>query len=479
MEALLIAATGFALLFFVIVIVRIMGDKPATNIKLDDISKLRSYLIPDFGVMSAWPWKPLIIGIAIGAVATSPIILLIKMRARQLACPDTRLHRYTLGDKDEIKNLVVICGVLCRRASEGREPVHLDFTFSILNMSLFQISVDSIDEFITYHESGNAYRPKLAPRLESNKARNLTFRQTGHFVVQQDFLTEAEANYILNGPIDTIFSLNSLKITVSGDELEPTLLNTDIMVKKDDSWLNYHESYFFSSGIAARNAHIEPDNKLSSATHTTREPTSTPALTPEANIVVYLDDDDNYFRLQVDHENIYRESSQPTARSAVLVQFRNEPKPPQKVGRAPNVRASVFYYFGISNTAEYRSDYPCWLNEPSSLPSFEVGMPHYLILGIFQPVGSEYNFPVYDRSEPDRITCAMSTGSSLTLNITVKLFWGEHYEFGIEKKFELMFETAGENKFFELSLLTDERDERYKLIKQSRDRVRLRPVVSS
>jgi hypothetical protein len=194
---------------------------------------------------------------------------------------------------------------------------------------------------------------------------------------------------------------------------------------------------------------------------------------PKANIVFYLDADDNYFRVQVDHEKIFREVSQPTARSAVVVQFRNEPNPPQKVSRASNVRSSVFYYFGHSNTAEYRSDYACWLNEPASTVSFEVGMKHSLILGIFQPVGSEHNFQIYDRSEPN-IPCVLSTGGSVMLNITVKLFWGKHYEFGIEEKFELVMETAGNDRYFELSHLTGEMDERHKPVRQSRGRARFK-----
>lgn len=168
-------------------------------------------------------------------------------------CPDKRLHRFGVEDKQDIKNLVRICGVLCRKVAEGREPVHLDFTFAILNKSLFQISVDSIEGYITFYESGNAYKPKLLPRIEGNKTRNLSFRQTGHFVVQQDFLTEAEANYVLNTP-DTIFHLNSLKITIIGDEIEPTALNSDIHVKNESQWLDYNEIYFFSSGMLAQNA---------------------------------------------------------------------------------------------------------------------------------------------------------------------------------------------------------------------------------
>ena len=220
-------------------------------------SSLTEWLVICVTYVGGLPWRWIVPSFGIGALAVGIYAFLRERRRQHLLCPDKRLHRFAVGDKKEIKNLVKVCGVQCRKMAEGREPVHLDFTFAILNMSLFKISVDSIDGHIIYHESGNAYIPKLAPRLETNEARDLTFRQTGHFVVQQNFLTEAEADYILKGPIDTIFSLKTLKITVTGEGLESNLLNTDFTVKKDDKWLDYNESYFFSSGIAARNSNVE------------------------------------------------------------------------------------------------------------------------------------------------------------------------------------------------------------------------------
>ena len=171
-----------------------------------------------------------------------------------------QIHNISLGDKNAIKKLVIICGVVCRRVTEGRKPAHLDFAFAILNMSLLKISVDSIGGHILYYEDGSAYTPKLEPRLEINQAHNLGFRQTGHIVVQQNFQTEAEANYLLNGPIDTIFLLKTLNINVTGEGLESTSLDADIGVKKDEIWFNHNESYFFSSGMAAQNARAELEN---------------------------------------------------------------------------------------------------------------------------------------------------------------------------------------------------------------------------
>ena len=203
------------------------------------------------------PWRWIVPSFVIGAFAVAVFAFSREKQQRKLHCPNPQLHQIQVDDKKEIKNLVKVCGVLCRRMAEGRQPVRLDFIFSILNMSLFNVSIDSIDGHITYHEEGDAYRPKLPPRLENSGARNLTFRRTGQFIIQQYFLTDAEADYILNGPKDTIFSLNTLKITVSGEGVEPTLLNNDIMVKRDDKWLDYHESYFFSSGMLAQSAGIE------------------------------------------------------------------------------------------------------------------------------------------------------------------------------------------------------------------------------
>jgi hypothetical protein len=171
------------------------------------------------------------------------------------------MNQLQIGDKSEVKNLVLVCGVLCRKATEG--PAHLDFTFSILNMSLYVISVESIEGYIGFHRDAILYKPKVPPRLESNSARNVAFRKTGHFLIEQHFLTEGETDYVLNAPKDSIHSLRPLKIIVTGDGLEPTqLADLDkIFVKQDDDpWLNHDERYFFSSGIAAQKAKEEIDN---------------------------------------------------------------------------------------------------------------------------------------------------------------------------------------------------------------------------
>jgi hypothetical protein len=190
--------------------------------------------------------------------------------------------------------------------------------------------------------------------------------------------------------------------------------------------------------------------------------------TPEANINFCLDEDDNYFRVRVDDQKIFRETPERTALEAIVLQFRNEPNPPRRVSTADNVRSTVLYRYGYSNIHELRTDHACWLNEPSSTVSLEVGVPYYLILGILRPVGTDYNFQVYDRSEPS-IPGVMSAGSA-TWNVTVKLFWGEGFEFGIEKDFELVTKLDGDEKFFELFYLGD----KHNPVRQSRGRRQLR-----
>src|SRR5438876_1014493 len=91
------------------------------------------------------------------------------------------------------------------------------------NMSLYDISVDSIDGTIGFYLDGEAYTPKLKPRLEEKeKALNVGFRRNGYFVIEQNFETDDERNYVLKTPAEsTTFSFIALTITFKGDDIEP------------------------------------------------------------------------------------------------------------------------------------------------------------------------------------------------------------------------------------------------------------------
>lgn len=194
---------------------------------------------------------------------------------------------------------------------------------------------------------------------------------------------------------------------------------------------------------------------------------------PEPNIVLRWDDNDNYIRIARDpnQRRTFRESSGASRFNAVIVQFRNAPKPSHKLGRATNVTAEVLYYDTDHPEVIDLRTAGCWLNEPSPTISFDIDSPQYLILGVFYKFEGGCNFQVFDPSDPNEF-CAMSGVGNMSYKIVVRLSWGEHREFGIEESFELTMEFGEHSKFFELFHLMEETDDNNRPIKRTRGRVR-------
>jgi hypothetical protein len=153
-------------------------------------------------------------------------------------CLDKQLHQTKIADKSAIRELVVICGIQYREVREGRAPARIDFAIVVLNMSLHNLSVASIDGYVNLVLDGEAYKPQMAPKLKiEEKYKRIGFRQTSYFIVRQDFETAQEAQYVLDAK-EAIFQFKSLSIEVKGHDLRPISLNTDITItKKDGRWL--------------------------------------------------------------------------------------------------------------------------------------------------------------------------------------------------------------------------------------------------
>jgi hypothetical protein len=168
-------------------------------------------------------------------------------------CFDKHLHQTKIDDKDQIDDLVIVCGVRYQEHKEGNAPEHIEFVFCILNMSLIPVSVESVDGDITYFIDGEFYSAKLPPTLELKlNASNLGFRQPGWFKVQQDFKTEGEAKHLLNAPPDTtLFQFNALTIRVVGEDCSMILNTSNISFKKRDcQWLQREEIDFVLASLA-------------------------------------------------------------------------------------------------------------------------------------------------------------------------------------------------------------------------------------
>jgi hypothetical protein len=168
-------------------------------------------------------------------------------------CFDKRLHQTKIEDKNQIDDLVIVCGIRYQEHQEGNAPAHIEFVFCVLNMSLIPVSVESVEGHITYFIDGEFYSAKLPPTLElEQNASNLGFRQPGWFKVQQDFKTEGEAKHLLNAPPDTtLFQFSAIKIRVVGEDCSMTLNTANISVKKKDSqWLQREEIDFVLASFA-------------------------------------------------------------------------------------------------------------------------------------------------------------------------------------------------------------------------------------
>jgi hypothetical protein len=175
-------------------------------------------------------------------------------------CPDQQLHQTKIADKDQIGHLVIVCAVRYQKVQEGHAPAHIEFVFCILNMSLYPMSVESIDGHITYFIDGEFYPAKLLPTLElKEKASNLGFRQPGWFKVQQDFKTEGEADLMLNAlPDTTLFQFNSLNVKVSGGGSSMFLNTSNVSFRKrDNQWNQSDEMDFIFASMGDQKTTIE------------------------------------------------------------------------------------------------------------------------------------------------------------------------------------------------------------------------------
>jgi len=198
-----------------------------------------------------------------------------------------------------------------------------------------------------------------------------------------------------------------------------------------------------------------------------------PDVQPESNIVLRWDDSDNYFRIARDpnQPRTFRNSPNVRRFNAAIVQFRNQPKPPQKLGRATNVMAEVLYYEADNPEVIDLRTSGCWLNTPSPTVSFDLDSSQYLMLGFFRKFDGGYQFEIFDSGETDEDFCVQFGSFSPYYKIVVRLSWGEHREFGIEESFELTTEYGEHSKVFELSHLTGEVDDNNRPIKRTRGRV--------
>jgi hypothetical protein len=198
-------------------------------------------------------------------------------------------------------------------------------------------------------------------------------------------------------------------------------------------------------------------------------PPDPPALQDtESNIVVCWDGQDNSHRVTVarHQERLYfREASddeedRSLSWRTVIVQFRNESSPPKRIGRVANVTAEILYYESSNPDVVTVRTTGCWLNEPSAAIPFDPDVPRFLVLALFWRIQnahgpSSFNLDVYDANHPEFMVWR-NGATEIRYKIVVKLRWGEHNEFGIDERFELISTIAGQFKSFELFRLTDQ-----------------------
>src|SRR6266404_832053 len=105
-------------------------------------------------------------------------------------CPDEQLHRTRINDKNAIKKLVKVCFVRCEPHIDvpNDERQFVDFRFCIVNLSLFEVSIESVLGYITFIKVAldEAIKLEGALKVEKNeRALNRGFRSEGWFTVRQ------------------------------------------------------------------------------------------------------------------------------------------------------------------------------------------------------------------------------------------------------------------------------------------------------
>ncbi|HMH43029.1 MAG TPA: hypothetical protein VK557_06065 [Pyrinomonadaceae bacterium] len=159
-----------------------------------------------------------------------------------------RLIETAIDDKAAIKDLVMVCIVRCSTEIDEGDS-HVAFTFHVLNMSLYPVSVESVQGLIKFSRTLNPARKRIPLRMPrsdgitNNLAQHIPFRQTGSFTICQPLTPE---NALFVGALEGLFWLSDLTITITGDEFETFVIPSGtVYVEKDRDWYaNNPESYF-------------------------------------------------------------------------------------------------------------------------------------------------------------------------------------------------------------------------------------------
>jgi hypothetical protein len=155
-------------------------------------------------------------------------------------CPDKQLHQIRINDKNAIKKWVKVCFVRCEPHIDvpNDERQFVDFRFCIVNLSLFEVSIESVLGYITFIKVAldEAIKLEGALKLEKNeRALNRGFRSEGWFTVRQ-YLPDYQVRAVAGAPKESIFYFHNLKILISGEGFDPVDLDVPAQVQKGISW---------------------------------------------------------------------------------------------------------------------------------------------------------------------------------------------------------------------------------------------------
>jgi hypothetical protein len=176
-------------------------------------------------------------------------------------CPDKQLHQTKIDDKSAIKDMVKVCFVRCETHIDVRddERQFIDFRFNFLNLSLFQISIESVGGYITFTKAPYDETIQLEEkylRLEKNTgALNRGFRSDGWFLIRQ-YLPDYQVRTVATGPKESTFYFHNLNIMITGEGFESVRLDAPAIVQKGIPWIATGEAEFVFAGIAEAEAKI-------------------------------------------------------------------------------------------------------------------------------------------------------------------------------------------------------------------------------
>jgi hypothetical protein len=338
--------------------------------------------------IGALPWRWILPSFIIGALAVWTLAFIREKRRRNLLCPERQLHQLKADDKERIRELVRIIGILYQ-PEFGKGSPYIDFTFSVFNISLHDIIIDNFINkgCIQFGEDWEKfyYNPKIeSDDLISCKSRGSCFFRVRQAVTAEEITRFREADNLL-------VSFSNLEIRFRGTEWPLTVpagipLDTKYHVETKKICWRAQDHLAFVFGFSNEQWALI---------------TSTNPLSKSETEVVKREQDS--LRSEIDKEQLRIEMLQPAARNvtingvsrnALAVPFRNNSQGGDAI--AKGLIAHIRFEY-IDEKKNFNVNYGYWIEETGNSATIRKGETKHIVL-----VAVTHGTYVYDDKFTDR-----------------------------------------------------------------------------